>query len=181
MNRNLEQKKISAAEEALKLKDEGRRLSYIIGKFSDYESEIREIFGIVAFIKENNDKISAPKNVLKTLLSKIPENSWTQPPPRQEKEISKEDSDYIRVEEDAEDDEGANFPPEETDNDFIFNKWKIIIPVIILAIVMGIILLRSDSKIKSETTSDDVETIQNKIEMNPSMDAANISSSTEEI
>ena len=144
MNRNLEQKKISAVEESLKLKDEGRRLSYIIEKFSDYESEIREVFGTVAFIKENNDKISAPKNILKTLLSKIPENSWTQPPPRQVKEIPKEDDIYIRVEKDAEDDEDANFPPEEADNNSIFNKWKIIIPVIILAIAMGIILLRSD-------------------------------------
>jgi len=181
MNSSLEQKKISAVEESLKLKDEGRQLSYIIEKFSDYESEIREIFGIVAFIKENNDKISAPKNILKTLLSKIPENSWTQPPPRQVKEIPKEDDAYIRVEKDGEDDEGTDFPPEETDNDFIFNKWKIIIPVIILAIVMGIILLRSDSRIESDTTSENVETTQNKTEFSPSMGMADISSSTEEI
>ena len=179
MNRNLEQKKISAIEESLKLKDEGKRLSYIIEKFSDYESEIREIFGIVAFIKENNDKISAPKNVLKTLLSKIPENSWIQSSQWQEKEISNENNVYSRFEKDAEGDEGGNFPQEETDNNFIFNKWKIIIPVIILSVVMGIILLRSDSKIESEIINENIEMAQNKIKLNPSMDTADISSSTE--
>ncbi|MBM2818297.1 MAG: hypothetical protein HW401_887, partial [Parcubacteria group bacterium] len=58
MNSSLDQKKISVIEDALKLKDEGKRLSFIIAKFPQYESEIREIFGTVVFIKENKDKVA---------------------------------------------------------------------------------------------------------------------------
>ena len=75
MNDNFNQNKMSDIEEALKLKDEGKRLPYIIKKFPNCESEIREVFGTVAFLKENAEKIGAPVNVFKTLLSKMPGNS----------------------------------------------------------------------------------------------------------
>lgn len=175
MNGNLNQKKESVIEEALKLKDEGKRLSYIIEKFPDYESEIREVFGTVAFVMENTDKLIAPKNILKTLLSKMPDNSPAQSASRPQKEIAQENNARGLMMEDEEDND--MFP--ETENNLIFGKWKIIIPVIILAIAMVVMLLRSDSRTKDEIINENIETTQNSDELNSVSNPGDISSSTE--
>ena len=60
------------------LRDKGKRISYIVDKFPGYELDIREHFGIVAFLKGISDKVTAPKNVLKIIISKIPDNSTVQ-------------------------------------------------------------------------------------------------------
>lgn len=184
MNSSLDQKKASVIEESFHLKDEGMRLSFIIEKFPDYEMEIREIFGTVVFIKENNDKINASKNILKTLLSKIPESSRVQPlqsfSPK-EKEVFKRDNIYVKNEEESGGDEGDNLSSENLDNNSILNKWKIIAPVIVLAIVMGIVLLRSDSRIKNEVLKEDIGIPQDSDELNSSFDAIQTSSSSEKV
>lgn len=175
MNGNLNQKKESVIEEALKLKDEGKRLSYIIEKFPDYESEIREVFGTAAFVMENTDKVIAPKNILKTLLSKMPDNSPAQFAARPQKEIAQENNVRGLVMEDEEDNDAAT----ETENNLAFGKWKIIIPVIILAIAMGVMLLRSDSRTKNEIINENIETTQNSDGLNSVSNTGDISSSTE--
>lgn len=178
MNGNLDQKKEYLVEEALKLKDEGRRLPYIIEKFPDYESEIREIFGTVAFIRENDNKVSAPKNILKTLLSKMTGNSGAQSSPRLRREIDDENSAFVPI---TKNDEEAwnNVSSIILENNTIFGKWKIIIPVIILAIAMGVMLLRSDSRTKDEIINENIETTQNSEESNSVPNTNDISSSTE--
>ncbi|MDE1988448.1 MAG: hypothetical protein KGJ58_03890 [Patescibacteria group bacterium] len=140
MNGNFDQKKISVIEDALKLKDEGRRLSYIVEKFPDYESEIREVFGTAAFIMENKDKVFVSKNILKTILSKMADDKpRTQVIPRLNKEITRESKDSSpRMELLEEGDIQL-----ESENSLMFKKWRIIMFVIILAIITGIILLRS--------------------------------------
>lgn len=175
MNGNFNQKKESVIEEALKLKDEGKRLSYIVKEFPDYESEIREVFGTVAFIRENADKIIAPKNILKTLLSKMPDDSPAQATPRPQKEIAQENNIHGSIAEGAEDSDASP----KTENNLMFGKWKIIIPIIILAIAMGVMLLRSDSRTKDEIINENIETTQNLDELNSVPNAGDISSSTE--
>ncbi len=178
MNSNLGQNKMSVIEEALKFKDEGKRLSYIIEKFPDYESEIREVFGTVAFIKENDVEISAPKNILKTLLSKMTDNSLVQPETYFKKEIERVSNNvYVPVAESDEDtgDDGSSISSE---NNIMFSKWKIIIPMIILAVVMGIILLRSGSRAKNEIINKNIESSQNLDRLNSVPNANDISSST---
>lgn len=175
MNGNLNQKKESVIEEALKLKDEGKRLSYIIEKFPDYESEIREVFGMVAFVMGNTDKLIASKNILKTLLSKMPDDSPAQAASRFQKEIAQENNVHGLMMEDEEDNEVFT----ETENNLVFGKWKIIIPVIILAIAMGVMLLRSDSRMKDEIINENIETPQNSDELNSVSNTGDISSSTE--
>lgn len=177
MDRNLDQKKVSAIEEALKLKDEGKRLSYIIAKFPDYESEIREVFGIVVFIRENEDKVSAPKNILKTLLSKMTDNSPLEPEARFRKEAERENNIYISLEEDEEVPDEAP----DTGNSLSFSKWKIIIPVAILAIVMAFLLLRSDPIKDVEVINENMEASLNSSDLSPASDSSSseIASSTE--
>jgi len=159
MNSNLEQKKESAVDDAIKLKEAGKRLFYIIGKFPDYESEIREVFGIVAFIKENNAKIFVPKNILKTILSKMTAGSPIQASPLPEKEIAQDIHASI-----AEDEDYGGEPPE-IENNLMPGKWKIILPVVILAFIAGITLLRSDSKKKDEIINQHIGTSQNSDEL----------------
>ncbi|MBU6431495.1 hypothetical protein KGQ29_03920 [Patescibacteria group bacterium] len=157
MNGNVDQKKISVIEDALKLKDEGRRLSSIVEKFPDYESEIREVFGTAAFIMENEDRIFAPKNILKTILSKMADNmSHAKAIPRLNKEIAEESKNSFPIMEAFEEGDASL----ESENSLMFRKWKIIIPVIILAIITGIILLRSGSRVKSEIIDKNIETAQ---------------------
>ena len=180
MNSNLDQKKVSVIEDALKMKDEGKRLSFIIAKFPDYESEIREIFGTVVFIKENKDKVTAPKNILKTLLSKIPESPAAQPATRFKKEIARENNAYtpsVRDDEVSDRDD----PLMEIESGKIFGKWKIIIPVVILAIVTAVIWLRSDPIKSVEVIDENIETQHNSSESNLISDETKISSSTDEI
>ncbi|MBM2818067.1 MAG: hypothetical protein HW401_657, partial [Parcubacteria group bacterium] len=120
-----------------------------------------------------------PKNILKTLLSKIPDIS----PPRKEIISKKEAASAANIQPLFIEDDEDNIYGDSlmiNEGNTIFNKWKIIIPVIILAIVMGIILFRSDSKIESEIINKNAETAQNSIELNPSLNATNISSSTKE-
>ena len=159
MNSNLEQKKESAVDDAIKLKEAGKRLFYIIGKFPDYESEIREVFGIVAFIKENNAKIFVPKNILKTILSKMTAGSPIQATPLPKKEITQDIHASI-----AEDEEYGGESPE-IENNLMPGKWKIILPVVILAVITGITLLRSDSKKKDEIINQNIGTSQNSDEL----------------
>lgn len=175
MNGNFNQKKESVIEEALKLKDEGKRLSYIVKEFPNYESEVREVFGMVAFIRENADKIIAPKNILKTLLSKMPDDSPSQVASRPQKEIARENNIHGSIAEGGEDSDASP----KTENNLMFGKWKIIIPVIILAIAMGVMLLRSDSRTKDEIINENIETTQNLDELNSVPNASDISSSTE--
>ena len=179
MNSNLDQKKVSVIEDALKMKEEGRRLSFIIAKFPDYESEIREIFGTVVFIKENKDKVKAPINILKTILSKIPES----PPARPGTVFKKESTREInRQPAFAEDDEDISYGDSLIINEDnkIFDKWKVIIPVIILAVVMGVLLLRSDSKTNNEIINERSETSQTSSETKPALESTEVGTSTEE-
>lgn len=181
MNRNLDPKKESALEEALKLKDEGKRLPYIIAKFPDYESEIREIFGIVAFIRENDNKVSAPKNILKTLLSKMTDNSSNpsfQPKTHFKKEIVRENNFYIPTEEETEKEEVGDEVPDQGSN-LYFGKWKIIMPVAILAIVMAVILLRSGPIKDVEVINENMEASLNSSDLIPTSNFSEIASSTE--
>lgn len=175
MNRNFDPKKESAIEEALKLKDEGKRLSYIIAKFPDYESEIREVFGIVAFIRENDEKVSVPKNILKTLLSKMTDHSPLEPETRFKREAARENNIYISLEEDEE----VRDEAPDTGNSLFFGKWKIIIPVAILAIVMAFLLLRSGPIKDVEVINENMETSQNSTELSSASNSSEIDSPTE--
>ena len=51
MNNNYDQKEELVIEKAFRMRDEGRRLSHLVEKFPEYKEEIREIFGVAAFIK----------------------------------------------------------------------------------------------------------------------------------
>lgn len=175
MNRNLNPKKESAVEEALKLKDEGKRLSYIIAKFPDYESEIREVFGVVAFIRENDNKVSVPKNILKTLLSKMTDNSPFKPEVRFKKEVIRENNFYIPAEEENEKEE-VNDEVDPGSN-LSFGKWKIIMPVAVLAIVMAIILLRSGPIKDVEVINENMEASLDSSDLSPASDSSSSESS----
>jgi len=180
MNNNFYQKRISIIEDALKLKDEGKRLSYIIGKFSDYESEIREVFGTVAFIVENKDKIEISKNILKTLLSKMPDDfSSSIDLEKQKKEFSSEENFQIQTKEEADDDDRVGLSVTSEDG-VVFGKWKIMATVIILAIITGTILLRSDSKIENEIIDENIDLSEESGEQSFVSSDNEISSSTEE-
>ena len=169
MNDNLDQKKEFAIVGAIKLKEAGKRMSYIIGKFPDYESEIREIFGIVAFIKENDTKIFAPKNVLKTTLSKMTAGSQIQAASLPRKELMMEKGNNIHIPDTtlvtAMEDTGDYGAPPEIQDSLTLGKWKIILPVIILAVAAGILLLRSDSKKTNEIINQNIGTSQNSDEL----------------
>lgn len=187
MNIRPEQKKTSVIEEALILKDEGKRLSSIVGKFPDYESEIREIFGTVVFIKENSAKISVSKNILKTLLSKIPAIPSPQQEARFRKEIEQKNNIYpsnienkeYKKEEEEEEEVYRDLLTESQDNK-ILSRWKIILPVIVLSIVTGVILLKSDSGKKIELINVNSENSANLSGLNSVSSANDTATSTEE-
>ena len=65
----------------------------------------------------------------------------------------------------------------ESENDKMFGKWKIIASVIILAIIMGFILLRSDSKMKIDSINENIKPPQNSDKLSSASSANNISSS----
>lgn len=179
---NFDQKKISVIEDALKMKDEGKRLSYIVGKFPDYESEIREVFGTAAFIVENKDKMAIPKNILKTLLSKMSDD-FSSPIglERQKKEFVPKENSQIQTKEEVDNGDDLGSLSAISENNPV-GKWKIIAPVIILAIVMGILLFKSDSKIENETIIDENIGIPQESDESDYISSVNneVSSSTEE-
>lgn len=178
MNDSFNQKKMSDIEEALKLKDEGKRLPYIIKKFPNCEFEIREVFGTVAFLKENAEKIAAPINIFKTLLSKMPGNPTVQLETCLKKEIELA-NDNAPVPETGyyENAKNGDLLMSESENDKMFGKWKIIASVIILAIIMGFILLRSDSKMKIDSINENIKPPQNSDELSSASSANDVSSS----
>lgn len=179
MNDSFNQKKMSDIEEALKLKDEGKRLPYIIKKFPNCEFEIREVFGTVAFLKENAEKISAPINIFKTLLSKMPGNPTVQLETRLKKEIERvNDNAHVPKAMDYENAGNSGLSMSESENNKMFGKWKIIASVIILAIIMGFILLRSDSKMKIDSINENIKPPQNSDELSSASSSGDISSST---
>lgn len=178
MNQNLNPKKASAIEDALKLKDEGKRLSYIIEKLPNYESEIREIFGIVAFIRENNDKVPAPKNILKTLLSKVNDNSINKKEVDFRKKIEPEHNVYFPPEKEIEDGEVYD-ETSDLKNNLPFGKWKIIVSVGILSIVMATILLRSGPVKNVEVINENMEASLNSFDLSSTSESSEIASSTE--
>lgn len=178
MNDSFNQKKMSNIEESLKLKDEGKRLPYIVKKFPNCESEIREVFGTVVFLKENAEKIAAPINIFKTLLSKMPGNSPIQLETRLKKEIKRaNDNAYVPETRYYENAKNDGLPMSESKNDNMLGKWKIIASVIILATVMGFILLRSDSKMKKDSINENIKSSQNSDELSSVSNTGNISSS----
>lgn len=131
-----DQKKYSVIEEAFLLKDKGKRVSYIVGKFSGYEAEIREHFGIVAFLKEVADKVVIPKNILKIIISRIPNNSVVQKLTDYKQETPKIQEKPIFVDEENK----AIY----SENNILSNKFKIIIFAIAL-IILSLIFLKKDS------------------------------------
>lgn len=178
MNQNLNQKKVSVVEEALKLKNEGKRLSHIIAKFPDYESEIREVFGVATFIKENNDKVSAPKNILKTLLSKINGNLADKNDIVSKRKFVPENNIRILPEKEIEDEE-INNEIYDLENNLTFGKWKIILPVVILSIVMAIILFRSDPAKNIEVINENMKASLNSSNIESTSNSSQVASSTE--
>lgn len=131
-----DKKNYSVIEEAFLLKDKGKSVSYIVGKFPGYEEDIREHFGIVAFLKKVADKIVTPKNILKIIISRIPNNSIVQKLTDCKQEIPKMQEKPIFIVE-----EGKTMSPE---NNILSNKFKIIIFAIAL-IILSIIFLKKDS------------------------------------
>lgn len=165
MNNNYDQKERLVIEKSFRMRDEGSRLSNVIEKFPEYKAEIREIFGIGAFIKENKDKISAPKNILKTILSKLPDNF------RFERMTESRDEpafgNHIALANESLSESSAELPIFESESIPIIgnSKWKVAVPIIILFIILGIFLMRKDSTEKNtaENTSTSTQ------EMNASM------------
>lgn len=145
MNNILEQKKDPIIEEAFLLRDKGKRLSYIVGKFPRYETEIREHFGIVAFVKGVADKVTAPKNILKIIISRIPDNSVIQTLAdyKQERTQTQEKPMPASKEKDT---------ISLSENNILSNKLKIVIFAVAL-IILGFIFLRKDSS-KNDLTGD---------------------------
>lgn len=137
-------KEESVIEGAFRLRDEGKRPSHIIEKFSDYQAEIREIFGIVSFIKENEDRVSAPKNILKTLLSRLPDDSKTHAVLFYKDRLAIDNRAPFKKEEDFKEDDDK-LPIFESDKAFTASKWKVAIPIIIALIILGLFLTRKDS------------------------------------
>lgn len=181
MNDSFNQKKMSDIEEALKLKDEGKRLPYIVKKFPNRESEIREVFGTVLFLKENAEKIAAPINIFKTLLSKMPGDSPIQLETCLKKEIERANNNaYVPETRYYENAKNGGLPmseSSESENDKMFGKWKIIASVIILAIIMGFIFLRSDSKMKIDSINENIKPPQNSDELSSVSNTNDVSSS----
>lgn len=167
MNNKYDQKEESVIEGAFRLRDEGRRLSHIIEKFPDYRSEVREIFGIVAFIKENEDKVSAPKNILKTLLSKLPDNFKIQSATI----ITRESIPSNRLSSPIEElNENSNELPifeSESISGISISKWKVTIPIIIVLIILGLFLMQKDSTEKN--TAQNITSTSSPQELNSSM------------
>lgn len=138
----------SIIEEAFLLKDKGKRISYIIAKFPGYESEIREHFGVVAFLKKVADKIIIPRNILKIIISRIPNNLVTQKLTTYKQEIPKiQEKSVFAVEEDK---------VISSENNILSNKFKIIIFAIAL-IILSIIFLKKDSNQNDLTESKNIE------------------------
>lgn len=150
MSNLLEKKKESIIEEAFLLRDKGKRISYIADKFPGYELDIREHFGIVAFLKGIADKVTAPKNVLKIIISKIPDNSAVQTLADYKKEVPKTQEKPIP----AFDEKDAVLTPE---NNILSKRLRIIIFLIAL-IALSLIYLRKNP------TQNDVPGVKN-IEM----------------
>ena len=61
----------------------------------------------------------------------------------------------------AMEDTGDYGAPPEIEDSLTLGKWKIILPVIILAVATGILLLRSDSKKTNEIMNQDIGTSKN--------------------
>lgn len=141
---DLDLRKEKIIERAFKMREEGKRLAYIFGKFPEYESEIREVFGTVAFIKENESNIAAPKNIFKTILSKLPDKLpliQNYSTIANKKETNRKVYSLPEI-----NDLPSNKKESESRNDLPYGKLKIALLIVIISVIWLVFFLKRDSK-----------------------------------
>jgi hypothetical protein len=126
-------KKEEAVSRALKLKDEGKPLSFILEKMPDEAEEIKEIFGVAKFLSLNKDVVKPPAKLLRNILvslasEKKPEVALVTKPERERYSLEEEKVESRKIISNA----GVN------SSFFMKTSFKLIFAVLSLAVVAGV-------------------------------------------